>query len=120
MNKILFPDLTHTTGSTEDSLDGALAIYSTKLWDQLKDETNVYVSPLTLRERTFICWCVFTQLPDSAIDDLTKNVIGTMDFYRRRSEYRQRQQPKLPQRQVNVELGESRIRPRIYLPSDAG
>lgn len=88
-------------------------------WDRISSETNVVEYPLTWRERRFICWLVYTQLPDTALDDFTESLLETIDFYRKRFEYRQRQRPKLQPREVTVELSETTIRPRIYLPTDA-
>ena len=88
-------------------------------WDRISSETNVVEYPLTWRERRFICWLVCTQLPDPALDDLTNSILESIDFYKKRYEYRQRQTPKLQPRQVTVELGETTIRSRIYLPTDS-
>ena len=119
MQRELFADSTDTTGSMDIYLGGALPIDSIKLWDRPNDETDVIVLPLTWRERVFICWLVCTQVPDGALDKLTDSIVGTIDFYRERYEYRQRQRPKLPPRTVTVELGKTTVRPRLYLPTDA-
>ena len=119
MKMILFADSTDTTGSMDDYSDGAFPIDSMKRWDRINDETDVVVYPLTWRERSFICWLVCTQLPDPALTDLTRNILGTIDFYKQRFEYRQRQSPKLPPRTVTIELGETTVRPPLYLPTDA-
>ena len=88
-------------------------------WDQFSNVTNVVVEyPLTWRERGFICWLVCTQLPDAALEDLTNGIMESIEFYRKRFEFRQRQKPKFQPPQITVALGESRVRPPIYLPID--
>lgn len=119
MNEISFPDSTLTTRSTDDFSVGELHQNFVTQWDQLSNVTNVVEYPLTRRERGFICWLVCTQLPDPALEDLATNILESIEFYRKRFEYRQRQRPKLQPREVTVELGETTIRPRIYLPTDA-
>ncbi len=118
MHRILFPDSTRTTHLTADYSDGELAISYTPPWDHLYNETNVREYPITWRERSFICWLVCTQLPDESLDELTKSIKRTIDFYWERFEYRQRQRPKLPPRTVAVELSETTLRPPLYLPTD--
>ena len=119
MYEILFPDSTPTTRSTDDFSDGELPRDYMTQWDQFSNETNVVVEyPLTWRERGFICWLVCTQLPDAALEDLTNSILESIEFYRKRYEYRQRQTPKLKPPQVTFELGETRTRPPFYLPYD--
>ena len=118
MNKILFPDSTHTTRSTDDYSDGELAIDFMTRWDQFSNETNVVEYPLTRRERGFICWLVCTQLPDPALEDLTKSILESIDFYVKRYEYRQRQRPKLSPPSVTIEIGKAKTRTPFFLPYD--
>ena len=118
MYEILFPDSTLTTRSTDDSSDGELPKDSTTQWDLFNNKTNVVEYPLTWRERRFICWLVCTQLPDPALDDLTDTILESINFHRKRYEYKKRQTPKLKSPQVTIELGETRTRPPFYLPYD--
>ncbi len=87
-------------------------------WDRISSETNVVEYPLTWRERSFICWLVCMKLPDPALDDLTNSILESIDFYRKRYEYRQSQRPKLTPPAVNIEIGEAKIRPPFFLPYD--
>lgn len=66
----------------------------------------------------FICYLILTQLPDEAIDELTGDIFETLEYYKARREYLGRKQPKLKAPQVTATVGETRIRPKFYLPFD--
>ena len=87
-------------------------------WGRNRPEGTNSTYPVTLKERVFICYLILTQLPDEAIDELTDDISETLEYYKARREYLGRKQPKLKSSQVTATIGETRIRPKFYLPFD--
>lgn len=68
----------------------------------------------------FICYLILTQLPDEAVDEAADDIFEILEYYKARREYLNRRRPKLKNPQVTATIGETRIRPKFYLPLDEG
>lgn len=67
------------------------------------DSTSVEVIPDSLRKRIFLCYILFTQFPETGLDELMGTMAEIAEFYVSKDNYVPRAVPELREKQIRTE-----------------